>query len=165
MRVYKVYLGGDHAGFELKNKIKEFLKSLGYEIKDLGPHSFESDDDYPDFVKPVAEAVAVEPESRGIIIGGGGQGEAIVANRISGARATVFYGPRPAVQSVDVAGRHSDNPYEIVRLAREHNNANILSLAARFLTDDEARQVVKIFLETPFSGDARHVRRIRKIDD
>jgi len=86
-------------------------------------------------------------------------------NRVLGARAVVFYGPHLATQPVDVTGRQSNDSFEIVRLAREHNDANILSLAVRFITEEEAKQAVKIFLETPFSGDARHIRRIKKIDD
>ncbi|OGI87659.1 ribose-5-phosphate isomerase [Candidatus Nomurabacteria bacterium RIFCSPLOWO2_01_FULL_33_24] len=162
----KIYLGGDHAGFELKNKIGEFLRSLGCEIEDLGPYILDINDDYPDFVHEVAKVIANNPkQSRGVIIGGSGQGEAMCANRVPGVRAVVFYGPHLATQPVDAAGRQSDDPYEVIRLAREHNDANILSLAVRFLTEGEAKQAVKIFLETLFSDDARHIRRIKKIDD
>ncbi len=142
----KIYIGGDHAGFELKEKLKSYLADLGHDAEDKGAFSFVSDDDYPDFVMPVAESVAGDKESLGIVIGGSGQGEAMVANRVRGARATVFYGGN----------------LDIVRLGREHNNANIISLGARFVTEEEAINAVKIFLDTPFSSDERHVRRIAK---
>lgn len=143
----RVYLASDHAGFELKNKLVEFLKSEGYEVEDLGPTEFNPDDDYPDFVNPAAEKVSSDPASLGIVIGGSGQGEAMVANKVKGIRAAVFYG----------------GPVEIIKLSKEHNNANVLSLGARFLTEDEAKKTVKLWLETKFSGQARHVRRIEKI--
>jgi ribose 5-phosphate isomerase B len=166
----KIYIGSDHAGFELKNKLIDFLKDLGHEVNDQGPFEYDANDDYPDFIRPVAESVADGggPEGIegpfGVIIGGGGQGEAIVANRVKGVRAAVFYGPRQAVQAVDVSGRESTDQYEGIKLAREHNNANVLSLAARFITDDEAKTATKLFLDTKFTGEERHVRRIKKID-
>lgn len=159
----KIFLASDHAGFELKAKIKKYLEDGEYEVKDFGPFEFNKDDDYPDFIRPAAEAVAKDPEnSRAIIMGGGGQGEAMVANRVSGVRAAVFYGPRAPVAAADIAGRVSSDPYEQIRLAREHNNANVLSFGARFVTDDEAFAAIKIFLETPFSSEPRHERRIAK---
>jgi ribose 5-phosphate isomerase B len=159
----KIYLASDHAGFELKAKIKKYLEDGGYEFKDFGPFEFNKDDDYPDFIRPAAEAVAKDPEnSRAFIMGGGGQGEAMVANRVPGVRAAVFYGPRVPVGAADIAGRKSEDPYEQIRLAREHNNANVLSFGARFITDDEAFAAIKIFLETPFSPESRHRRRIEK---
>lgn len=144
----KIYLGGDHAGFELKEKLKTFLNNLGHKIEDKGPYQYNSDDDYPDFIKPVAQAVADEEDSFGIIIGGSGQGEAMVANRIKGIRAAVYYG----------------GPEEIIKLSKEHNNANILSLGGRFLTFEQAQKAVKLWLETGFSAEERHQRRINKID-
>src|SRR3990167_1853461 len=143
----KIYIGSDHAGFELKAKLIEYLKVLGHEIEDKGAFSLNPNDDYPDFMKPVAQAVANELESRGIVIGMSGQGEAMCANRFKNVRAAVYYG----------------GSIEIVRLSREHNDANILSLGARFIEANEALETVKLWLETPFSGDARHVRRITKI--
>ncbi|MEK7115221.1 MAG: RpiB/LacA/LacB family sugar-phosphate isomerase [Patescibacteria group bacterium] len=149
----KIYLGSDHAGFELKEKIKKWLalsqaEGLArYEVVDFGALKFDAQDDYPDFVRPVAQAVANDSEQgRGIILGGSGQGEAMVANRISGARAAVYYG----------------GGEEIIKLSREHNNANILSLGARFINEEEAFKAIKLWLDTPFSGDERHVRRIAK---
>lgn len=144
-----IYLGTDHAGFELKEKLKIFLAGLGYQIEDLGNIKYDKRDDYPDFILPVAKKVAENPEqNRGIILGGSGQGEAIVANRIKGIRTAVVYNYNE----------------DIVRLSREHNDANILSLAARFLSEEEAKKIVKLWLETEFSGEERHKRRILKID-
>ncbi len=144
----KIYIGSDHAGFELKGKLIEFVKSLNIEIIDKGAFFLEPTDDYPDFIVPVAEAVAKENESLGIILGGSGEGEQISANKIEGVRAIEYYGGN----------------LEIVKLGREHNDANILSLGARFVDDKEAKDAVKLFIETPFSNDERHIRRINKID-
>ena len=144
----KIYLGGDHAGYDLKETLKLFLFAEGHKIDDVGPHTRELADDYPDFVKPVAQKVAADPGSMGIVIGGSGEGEAIVANRIRGVRAVVVYSANE----------------KIVRLSREHNNANVLSLGARFLTDDEAKAIVHLWLSTPFLAESRHARRIAKID-
>lgn len=161
----RIYFASDHAGFELKNALLAYVSGLGYEAEDMGPSTFDENDDYPDFIAPAARAVAADPENaRGIIMGGGGQGEAITANRFKGVRAAVFYGARVAQGAVDVSGRESRDPLEIVRLARMHNNANVLSLAARFLSEEEAKEAVAVFIETPFAGEERHVRRIKKID-
>lgn len=152
----KIYLASDHAGFELKEKIKDFLSELGYEIKDFGAFEFNSEDDYPDFIILTMRALQNDLEnidSRAIIFGGSGQGEAIVANRFKGIRAAVFYGGKE----------------EIIKLSREHNNVNVLSLGARFLSEQEAKEAIKIWLDTlfPNSNDknsSRHMRRIKKID-
>ena len=160
----KIYIGSDHAGFELKEDLKVYLEELGYEVEDKGALSRNDDDDYPDFIHLVAEAVSIDKESKGIVLGGSGQGEAMCANRTKGVRAAVFYGPRLAVGAVDVSGRQSINPYEIVNLSRMHNDANILSISGRFCSRLEAREATKIFLETKFSGDERHTRRINKLD-
>lgn len=145
----KIYIGTDHAGFELKEKLKVFLGELGYAVEDKGAHTYDGQDNYPDFVRPVAEAVARDGQSRGIIIGGSGQGEAMCANRVRGARAAVYYG----------------GPVDIAVLSREHNDANILSLGARFVEEEEALEVVKLWLATPFGGEDRHAQRIKKIDE
>ena len=159
----KIYLGSDHAGFELKEKVKTYLAELGqYEVQDVGAFNFIAEDDYPDIVKPFAESIAEEKESYGIFFGGSGQGEAMCANRTSGIRAVVFYGPKEPTQSVDVAGRQSSDPFEIIKLAREHNNANVLSIGARFVTEDEAKFAIELFLCTKFSEDERHIRRLNK---
>jgi ribose 5-phosphate isomerase B len=144
----KVYIGSDHAGFELKGKLIPFLKNLGYEVVDKGDFEFNKNDDYPDFIKPVAEAVANEEGSLGIVLGGSGEGEEMSANKIEDIRAAEYYGGN----------------LEIVKLAREHNDANILSLGARFISEDEAEKAAEIFLGTKFSGEERHLRRINKID-
>ena len=141
-----VYLATDHAGFELKEKIKEFLIKDGYEVEDCGAYQYDKDDDYPDFISKAAEVISKDPHSKAIILGGSGQGEAMVANKFPNVRAVVFYGNM-----------------EMIPLTREHNDANILSLGARFLTVDKAIDAVKLWLETPFSNDERHTRRIEKI--
>ena len=159
----KIYIGSDHAGFELKEKLKVYLSGLSYEVEDKGAFTFNSDDDYPDFIREVTKSVANDPEhSRGIVVGGTGQGEAICANKTDGIRTALFYGPVLAKGAVDISGRQSSDPYEIVKLARLHNDVNILSLSARFLSEEEAKQALKIFLETPFSNDERHIRRLSK---
>lgn len=152
-----VHIGADHAGFEHKEAIKEWLESEGYEVVDYGAYEYEAEDDYPDFIAPVASAVAAEPTERGIVIGGSGQGEAIMANRFPGVRAMVFNG-----QYAPADGR--EVPEEII-IARQHNDANIISLGSRFLSVREAIEAVQLFLETDFSGEERHIRRIEKIDD
>ncbi len=163
----KIYIGSDHAGFELKEKIALYLKELGlgYEVQDMGAFNYIESDDYPDFIKPVAEAVAGDKGSFGIILGGSGQGEAMCANRTADIRAMVFYGTKEPVESVDVAGRKSVDTFEVVKLAREHNDANIISIGTRFVTEDEAKFAIELFLSTKFSGDERHIRRISKIDN
>lgn len=144
-----IYIAADHRGFKLKEILKIFLEENGHQVVDFGNTHFDKNDDYPDFVLPVAKKVAENPEqNRGIVLGGSGQGEAMAANRIKGVRATVFYG----------------GPEEIIKLSREHNNSNILSLGADFLGEGQAREAVRIWLETPFSDEERHQRRIKKID-
>lgn len=144
-----IYIGSDHAGYELKEKIKIFLKDLDYEVIDKGAFHFDNEDDYPDYIIPVAKAVASDKDSFGIILGGSGQGEAIVANKIDGIRAIEYY----------------ENNIEIIKLGREHNDANILSIGARFVNEEEAKVAVKLFLDTKFSGEERHERRLNKIKD
>ncbi len=144
-----IAIAGDHAGFEMKVELISFLKDEGYEVIDHGSHKKDEKDDYPDFVKLVARDVSRHPDTlRGIVLGGSGTGEAIVCNRFPNVRAAVYYGGN----------------VDIVSLSREHNDANILSLGARFVGLPEAKMVVKTWLETPFSGDERHARRIEKID-
>ena len=142
-----IHLATDHAGLDLKNSIKTYLLNKGFEVKDHGAHEYDPQDDYPDFIFPCAKAVAKDIDSRGIILGGSGQGEAMAANRIKGIRAVVFY----------------NGPKEIIKLSREHNNANILSLGARFMTEEDIHNVINIWLKEPFGGD-RHQRRIDKLD-
>ncbi len=152
-----IHIGGDHAGFTMKKELIAFLKSHRYSITDYGAAAFDPADDYPDFIAPVAHNVSKNPDDRGIVIGGSGQGEAIVANKFKGVRAVVFNG-----QYKPEDGRFV--PEEIM-LTRQHNDANILSLGARFLSIEEAERAVLLWLTTPFSEDERHVRRINKITD
>lgn len=143
-----IYFASDHAGFELKEHLKKFLIDEGYKITDLGANKFDAADDYPDFVIPAAKAVAKSSEQdKGIIIGASGQGEAMAANKIKNIRAVVYYG----------------GSVKIIRLSREHNNANVLSLGARFVSKSRARQAVKLWLNTDFSNAKRHVRRLVKL--
>lgn len=143
----KVLLASDHAGFELKNALVAFVALLGHEVEDLGPFSLDEADDYPDFILPLAQRVA-QGGCVGIIAGGSGQGEAMAANRSKGVRAAVYYG----------------GSLDIIKRMREHNNANVLSLGARFLESGDAEKALRVFLDTKFSGEERHVRRIHKLD-
>ena len=145
----QIILATDHAGFELKEKIKAYLKSLGYSVSDEGAFEYQPEDDYPDFISIAARRVASDPDARGIIFGGSGVGEAIVANRERGVRAVVYTG----------------GPEEIIQLSRQHNNTNILSFGARFVSEDRAKEITSLWLQTDFSGEDRHIRRIYKIDE
>jgi ribose 5-phosphate isomerase B len=144
----KIFLASDHAGFELKKYIKDNLIKLNYEVEDCGAWELDPLDDYPDFIIPAAIKVASNLNSKGIILGGSGQGEAIAANRIKGIRAAVYYG----------------GPIEIVGLSRMHNNANILSLGARFVPQDQILNVINVWLSESFEG-GRHEKRIKKLDN
>ena len=143
----KIHLATDHAGLDLKNSIREYLINQGYDVKDHGAYEYDALDDYPDFIIPCDKAVSKDHKSRGIIFGGSGQGEAMAANRIKGVRAAVFY----------------NGPDEIIRLSRQHNNANILSIGARFMMESEIQSAIEIWLKEPFEG-GRHVKRIEKLD-
>ncbi|MBI2574223.1 MAG: RpiB/LacA/LacB family sugar-phosphate isomerase [Candidatus Wildermuthbacteria bacterium] len=143
-----IYLGADHAGFQLKEQVKTYLESLSLEVKDLGARELNPDDDYPEIIFAVAQKVAGHPESRGIVFGGSGQGEAIVANKVKGIRAAVYYG----------------GDAEIVKLSRQHNDANILSLGARFISFKQAQQALRLWLQTEFEG-GRHHRRMQEIKE
>ncbi|HXK35253.1 MAG TPA: RpiB/LacA/LacB family sugar-phosphate isomerase [Candidatus Paceibacterota bacterium] len=161
----KIFIAADHAGFELKQKLIPFLAGLGLSVVDHGAFKMDPDDDYPDFMKQVAKDVATDPSgSRGVVIGGSGFGEAMVVNRFKNVRAANFYGPKETIQAVDVAGRKSADPYEILRLSRLHNDANVLAMGSRFVTEEEAKEAIRVFLETKFQGEERHLRRIQKID-
>ncbi len=159
----KIFIGADHTGYELKERLKVYLNELGYETEDKGSFKYDQNDDYPDFVRPVAEAVSSNPDSRGILLGGSGQGEAICANRIKNVRAALFYGQVIPKSATDITGRKSVDPFEIILLERKHNDANILSLGVRFITEDEAKFAVELFLTTEFSEEERHIRRIKKL--
>lgn len=146
----KIYFAADHAGFELKEAIMEYVRDeLGYEIEDCGAYEYDEADDYPELIAKAARAVSDAPDAaRAIVFGKSGQGEAMAANRFPRVRAAVFYG-----------GSHA-----IVTLSREHNDANVLSLGAGFLNEDEAREAVGLWLNTEFTGEERHARRIRALD-
>lgn len=152
----RIVMACDHAGLEIKEHLRFFLAGKGYAVEDKGAHSFNENDDYPDYVASAAEAVSNSPHhTRAIILGGSGQGEAIVANRFPNVRAVVYVGE--PVQSPS-ANR------EVLTLTRAHNDANVLSLGARFLTNESAEEIVLQWLTTPFSREERHVRRIAKIE-
>ncbi len=143
-----IYLASDHAGFELKKQIAEFLNEEKIDFVDMGPHQYDQLDDYPDFIIPAAEKVAENlDDNLGIIVGASGQGEAIAANKIKGIRAALYYG-----------GQN-----EIVELSKVHNDANILSLGAKFLDKEKAIEAVSLWLKTEFLNEQRHARRIEKI--
>jgi ribose 5-phosphate isomerase B len=143
----RVYLGSDHAGFELKARIIEWLTSAGHEPVDCGPTSFVPDDDYPVYVMRAASGVAGDPGSLGVVIGGSGNGEQIASNKIPGIRAALAFSDQTA------------------QLARLHNDANVISLGARMYDDDAALGYVKVFVGTAFSGEPRHARRLAEIAD
>lgn len=145
----KIFFASDHAGFDLKHMLVEYAMSLGYEVEDKGDFTPEMKDDYPDFVSLVAREISQNPDYRGVVIGGSGQGEAIVSNRFPRVRAALWYG----------------GDIDIVKLSREHNDANVLALGARFVTVEEAKDAMKVWLETPFSQDERHIRRLKEIED
>lgn len=140
-----VHIATDHAAFELKQYLVKELTALGYEMVDHGAAAYDAEDDYPDFVIPCAEAVAADPASLGIVLGGSGNGEQIAANKVPGVRAALAYN------------------VVLARLAREHNDATVLSLGGRMQTMEEARSIAVAFLTTAFSGEARHQRRIDAI--
>ncbi len=155
----KVFFGSDHAGFDLKQELISFVEGLGFSVHDEGPFEKVLGDDYPDYAFKVARSVSSTPDSRGVIIGGSGQGEAMAANRLRGVRAAVFYADTGA-QQTDASGR----ALSMIESSREHNDANVLALGARFLTESEAKRALRLWLEHSFSGDARHLRRIEKLD-
>ncbi len=146
----KILLASDHAGYELKNKIVQFLKDEGFDVEDMGAHVYDKNDDYPRIMLPVAMRIMKDPENiKAIIFGKSGQGEAIIVNRFPGIRSAVYY----------------SNNLEIIRLSREHNDANVLSIGAGFINEEEAKKAVKLWISTPFSGDPRHMRRIEMLDN
>jgi ribose 5-phosphate isomerase B len=141
----RVYIGADHAGYELKNHQVSWLKEHGHEVIDCGPSVYDAEDDYPAFVLRAAEGVAGDPGSLGVVIGGSGNGEQIAANKVRGIRAALAWNDDTA------------------RLAREHNDANVVSVGARMHTENDATRLVEIFLGTSFSGAERHSRRIAQM--
>lgn len=142
-----IYLGSDHAGFELKAHLLRWLADNGHDPVDCGPTAYDADDDYPPFVIAAAERAVAHPGSLAVVIGGSGNGEQIAANKVTGARAVLCWS------------------VEIAELARVHNDANVCSLGARFLAPAEAVQIVERFITTEFTAEARHVRRLAQIAD
>jgi ribose 5-phosphate isomerase B len=158
----KVYLAADHAGFELKQLLINFVRTLGYEVEDCGAFRLEQNDDYPDIIAKGALALARDAakhiESRGIFLGASGQGEAMAANRFKGVRCALYYGA--AGLQRDISG----NELDIIASSREHNDANALALGARFVSADDAQRVIEAWLKRPFSAEERHRRRIERLD-
>jgi ribose 5-phosphate isomerase B len=138
----RVHIGSDHAGFELKNHVVSVLTDEGHDVVDHGPPAYDAEDDYPTYCIPAAEGAVAEPGTLAIVIGGSGNGEQIAANKVIGTRAALAY-------DLDTA-----------KLARQHNDANVISIGARMHTEDQAVELIRVFLSTPFSGDPRHARRI-----
>ena len=166
-----IFIASDHAGFELKSILIESLSEIGHTVVDCGSYAYHEGDDYPQFIAKAARAVSESEavrktedesflltadqnrdpqETRGIVIGGSGTGEAIVANKYPHVRCAICYGGYSTL--------------DIVKLSREHNNSNMLSLGARFLAHDEALELVLLWLNTPFTGDERHVRRLHEVE-
>lgn len=143
----RVHIGSDHAGFDLKEHLVSELTAKGYEVVDHGPPNYDAQDDYPVHCLPAAEAVVADPGSLGIVIGGSGNREAIAANKVNGARCALAWNE------------------ETAKLGRLHNNANVVSVGGRMHTTEEATRLVKLFLQTPFSNDTRHERRIQLLAD
>lgn len=143
----RVYLGSDHAGYELKSHLVNHLSKQGYETVDVGPHTYDPEDDYPAFCFHTGTKVVADPGSLGIVIGGSGNGEQIAANKIEGVRSALAW------------------KVEIAELARQHNDSNVLAIGARQHTLDEAAEMAEAFLKTPFSGNDRHARRIAQLTD
>src|SRR3954454_7560117 len=141
----RVYLGSDHAGFELKNHLAEWLRAAGHDPVDCGPHIYDAQDDYPPFCLRAAEKTAADPDSLGVVIGGSGNGEQIAANKVKGVRAALAWSEETAV------------------LAREHNDANVISVGGRMHSVDEMTRFIEVFLATPFTGEERHERRIAQL--
>jgi ribose 5-phosphate isomerase B len=138
----RIHIGSDHAGLDFKNRIVDHLRAKGHDVTDHGPHTFDPLDDYPVFCIPAAEAVAQDPGSFGIVLGGSGNGEQMAANKVKGIRAALVWS------------------LETAKLAREHNNANVISIGGRMHDEIFCLELVDTFLATPFPGDERHMRRI-----
>ena len=143
----RVHIGSDHAGFELKNYLVSSLIAEGHDVVDHGPEAYDAEDDYPVYCIPAAEGAVAETGSLAVVIGGSGNGEQIAANKVVGTRAALAYN------------------VETAKLGRQHNDANVISIGARMHTEEEALEMVRIFLSTPFSGDPRHARRIQLLAD
>jgi ribose 5-phosphate isomerase B len=142
-----IFIGADHAGFEAKKELKTYLKAAGFSVEDLGDLVLDQNDDYPDFIVPVAKAVTENKDSKGIVIGGSGQGEAMAANKVKGIRAAVIYDEYSA------------------KMSREHNNANVAAFGSRTTDIEKIKELTMTWLNTPFSREERHERRIEKLNN
>lgn len=140
-----IHIGSDHAGLELKAALVAHLEHKGHQVTDHGPHEYDAVDDYPDFCIPAAIATVADPASLGIVLGGSGNGEQIAANKVTGVRAALAWN------------------IETAKLARDHNNANVVGIGGRMHSIEECKAIIDAFVETPFSNDERHLRRIKKI--
>ena len=161
----KVYFAADHAGFELKNILLAFVRDeLGHETQDCGAATFDVNDDYPEIIASAARELSEDTlagrDSRALLLGASGQGEAMVANRFKGVRCALYYGI-PRRTQTDAAG----NELDMLAATRIHNNANALSLGGRFLTAEEAKEAVQKWLAVPFTNETRHARRVNQIDE
>jgi len=143
----RVYIGSDHAGFELKSALVEHMSTAGHEVVDIGPHAYDAQDDYPPYCLETGRRVVADPGSLAVVIGGSGNGEQIAANKVAGVRAALAWSQRTA------------------QLSRQHNDANVISLGAREHDIPTAISLVETFLATPFSHDPRHQRRIDLVAD
>ena len=141
----RVHIGGDHAAYDLLGELVSYLEAEGHEVTNHGPHTMDAEDDYPVFVLRAAEAVAADPESLGVVLGGSGNGEQMAANKVKGIRAALCW------------------TAELAQLAREHNNAQVVSIGGRFTATELAKEIVDVFVATEFSGVARHVRRLEMV--
>ncbi len=160
----KVYLATDHTGLEVKDKVYKMLLELGYDVQDCGALEYNPDDDYPDFIAKAASEVSKDPHNnKGIIFGGSGQGEAMAANKFKGVRCALFYTPALATDAINIEGDKSTDPFAIVKLTREHNDANMLSIGFRFLKETDIMSAITLWLQTPGATAQRHLRRIEKI--
>jgi len=142
-----VYLGSDHAGFYLKEKLRKYLEKKEFSVADMGAYSYNEKDDYVDFAVKTARKVAKHKDSLGIVFGGSGQGEAMTANKIKGVRCAVYYGGND----------------KILKLSKEHNDSNMLSIGARFVNSKEINKIIDIWMKTKFTNHLRHIRRIKKL--
>ena len=143
----RIHIGSDHAGLELKAELVKHLRGNGHDVTDHGPHEYDALDDYPDFCIPAAEAVAKDSSSLGIVLGGSGNGEQMAANKVKGIRAALAW-------SIETA-----------KLARDHNNANVIAVGGRMHEISFVKEIIDAFIASPFSNDERHIRRIKKISD
>jgi ribose 5-phosphate isomerase B len=143
----RIHIGSDHAGLELKAELVKHLHENGHDVTDHGPHEYDALDDYPDFCIPAAEAVAKDSSSLGIVLGGSGNGEQMAANKVKGIRAALAW-------SIETA-----------KLAKDHNNANVIAVGGRMHEISFVKEIIDAFIASPFSNDERHIRRIKKISD